>query len=130
MNLDVTASHAWVSLNPFPLARLEFAMMTVTPVVIVFLTLGQEQLYRGPDFGQGQFSAKLVPRLPVLLWPCYIRKSRILSVADSTRFFDASAYRLIPLRPKSIGWDSERAERRTDSKVREEIFPPWRGGVV
>src|SRR6202165_4355894 len=118
MNLDVTASHDSVSLNSFPLAGLEYAMMTVTPVVILFLALGQEQLYRGPDFGQGQFTAKLVPRLPVLLWPCYIRKSQSLSVADSTRCFDASAYSLIPLRPKSIGWDSERSETRTDSKVR------------
>src|ERR1700694_3275542 len=112
MNLDVTASHASVSLNPFPLARLEFAMMTVTPVVIVFLTLGQEQLYRGPDFGQGQFTSKLVPRLPVLLWPCYIRKSQILSVADSTRCFDASAYGLIPLLAKSIGWGSGAVRER------------------
>src|SRR3981189_774840 len=67
MNLDVTASHASVSLNPFLLGRLKYAMMTVAPVAILFLALGQEQLYRGPDFGQGQFWAKLVPRLPVLL---------------------------------------------------------------
>ncbi|SRR5260370_30174372 len=67
MNLDVTASHASVSLNPFLLGWLKYAMMTVAPVAILFLALGQEQLYRGPDFGQGQFWAKLVPRLPVLL---------------------------------------------------------------
>src|ERR1700676_942531 len=118
MNLDVTASHAWVSLNPFPLARLEFAMMTVTPVVIVFLALGQEQLYRGPDFGQGQFTYKLVPKLPVLLWPCYLRKSRILSVADSTRCFVASpTVSFLYARNPSAGI-AEWPERMTDSKVR------------
>jgi hypothetical protein len=59
MDLDVTASYASVSLNPSLLGRLEYAMMTVTPVVILFLALGQEQLYRGPDFGQGQFRAQI-----------------------------------------------------------------------
>ncbi len=100
------------------MARLEYAMMTVTPVVILFLAQGQEQLYRGPDFGQGQFGAKLVPRLPVLLSPCNLRKSQILGVADSSPCFDASVYGPFLQARNSSAGNARPPEGRTDSKVR------------
>ncbi len=91
------------------MARLEYAMMTVTPVVILFLAQGQEQLYRGSDFGQGQLRAKLVPRLPVLLSPCNLRKE-----PDSRRgrFFAMLrrfGLRSIPSSAEFIGWECEAA---------------------
>jgi len=89
------------------MARLEYAMMTVTPVVILFLAQGSiTTVPKVQILARGQLRAKLVPRLPVLLSPCnFAKKSQILGVADSSPCFDASVLRSIPSSAEFIGWE-------------------------